>query len=264
MVVFQASAGLCDAASRSSANIHIDGEEGRETRILVEKAIAKCRQTPSTNTAKYGRAKNDMEFFRRCAEVFGEVALPVDNLQEAERVAAKYAAPERAAAWRQIAWAYQSKGNAVDARRSIAACLNANDIPKPNLFKHLNILSAAALYLELGDTDSARRLARQAEADAGPFQTPLLVAILVSLGEVQRAVSIIVKLSDEDTDFAVEALGTLCVKEGKVGDVEKELQSISSQRVKAVLCAAIAARLTGDPYVPRVRGRSTRVANIEN
>jgi len=257
MAQLEARIGLCDAASKSAANIRLDGAEGRETQKAVQKLIAEHRKK-ARQAGPSERPKGYIDSLRQTADLFTGAAISPEDLGKAEGPASKLVGAECAAAWRRIAWGYRAQGDMAESRRAIGECLKANAGPCAPHFKVVNDVSAADLYLELGEPTAAHRLAKKAAAELGEqdilktmngFTTgPLLVAILVRLGDVQQAVDVLANLPEDGTDPAAEVLGVSCVKEGKIAELEAALGNIRRARIKAVLCAAVAAETASSGY----------------
>ena len=82
----------------------------------------------------------------------------------------------------------------------------------------------------------------------------MLIAVLVRVGDVDGAMAIAEKLqkaADKETkemfptnpDVAWSTWATVCTLEGKTACVERQLEKTSSARIKAILCAGVAAGL---------------------
>jgi hypothetical protein len=124
--------------------------------------------------------------------------------------------------------------------------------------------TAGDLYLTLGEPETAGRMAKKADTvnlDADMLgglssftTTPLLIAVLVRVGDLDGARTIAEKLqktADKDTDpfsvvlsagaadIAWSNWATVCTLESKTECVERELDKIGSPRVNAVLCAGV-------------------------
>ena len=125
--------------------------------------------------------------------------------------------------------------------------------------------SAADLYLELGESDLAKQAVKEGprvnlKADmlgglSSFTTTPLLIAVLVRVGDINGGRKIAEKLqktadneksdafSSGSSDIAWLAWATACTLEGKTASVERQLEKTDNARTKAVLCAGVATGL---------------------
>ncbi len=162
----------------------------------------------------------------------------------------------RAAAWRQIAWAYYGKKDLPRCRSAIQKSLeSADSVPGPFAYyqRRVTYVALADLYLELGETEPARQVIQKADSvhlDADPLgglnaftTTPFLISVLVRAGNIQSAIATAEKIPEKEADLAWSTLAAVCALEGKAGSIEREFAGSRSDRVKAVLSAGVAVGL---------------------
>ena len=272
----QAKAGLYADAEESLKKFVATNEDDKrakeETRQLIARYKAKGRKDPPRK-----RPVTYLEGLRLASTIFGDTGIKLHNLAEAE-IAEKAAekvkgAVDKARVWREIAWAYYDmrdadKNNLERCRRAIEKSVqNAQKIPEGlgnSYLRAVVFTSAANLYLELGETDLAKQMVKKADAvnlaedmlgGLNSFTTtPMLIAVLVRVGDIDGAMAVAEKLQkaadkeakamfSTDPDIAWSTWATVCTLEGKTACVERQLEKTSSARIKAILCAGVAAGL---------------------
>jgi tetratricopeptide (TPR) repeat protein len=223
------------------------------------------------------RSGTYLERLRRACTIFGDTGVKLDNLAGVEKAekAAETAkgAVNKATAWREIAWAYYDmrgtdKKNLERARVAIGKSVqNAETIPRglgQSYPRAMAFTSAADLYLELGDIEAATQIAKRADAvrldddmlgGLNAFTTtPMLIALLVRVGDIDGAIAIIERMQkaadkkadavfSPNPDAAWSAWATVCTVEGRTARVERQLEKVESARIKAILCAGVATGL---------------------
>ncbi len=225
-----------------------DEKANEETRKFIAQCRASGRKDPPPGRLQTGY----IEGLRRAATLFGDVGCTLDNLSQAEKEAGKLKGPlNKAAAWREIAWAYHRKKDVAGCRRAMQKSLESADlIPSPLAYQRaVTYASLADLSLELGDTESARQMVQKADgtqlgADLlgglNAFTTtPLLVSVLVRVGDIRGAVAMIEKIPEREATSAWSSFATVCALEGRIDAVEKELSGKGRERLKALLCAGV-------------------------
>ena len=96
--------------------------------------------------------------------------------------------------------------------------------------------------------------------------TPMLVAVLVRVGDINGALAIVQKMQkaadkkpdamfSTNPDIAWLTWATVCTLEGRTVRVEGQLEKAENARVKAVLCAGVAAALLELQHKPRGKRR---------
>ena len=274
---YQAKAGLYAEAKANLEKVVANTEDEKnwkeETRQLIARYKASGKKDPPRQ--KQGTC---YESLRHVSTIFSDSGFKLDNTAQAE-VAEKAAdkekgASNKATAWRNIAWAYYDmrntdKKNQERCRRAIDKSLqNAEDIPDglgDSYSRAVALASAANLYLELGETDLAKQAVKKAgtvnlDADmlgglSSFTTTPLLIAVLVRVGDVDGGREIAEKLqktvdkekadapSFGSADIAWLFWATACTLEGKTASVERQLEKTDNACTKAVLCAGVATGL---------------------
>jgi tetratricopeptide (TPR) repeat protein len=243
-----------------------------DARKLIIRYKAEGRKDPPMN-----RSGTYLERLRRACTIFGDTGTKLDNLAGVEKAekAAETAkgAVNKATAWREIAWAYYDmrgtdKKNLERARVAIGKSVqNAETIPRglgQSYPRAMAFTSAADLYLELGDIEAATQIAKRADAvrldddmlgGLNAFTTtPMLIAVLVRVGDNDGAIAIIERMQkaadkkadavfSPNPDAAWSAWATVCTVEGRTARVERQLEKVGSARIKAILCAGVAAGL---------------------
>jgi tetratricopeptide (TPR) repeat protein len=271
---YQAKAGRYAEADKSlekavpSDEYHKNRKE--ETRQLI--ATYKAKRWTFPPTSRSGNL-NLLEGLRQVSTIFADSGMQIGNLagaETAEQEAEKLKGPaNKTAAWREIAWAYyELRGadpkNLERCRRAIDKSVDyAAKIPAglgASYFRSVAFASAANLYLELGETEIARKLVKKADVVslAGDMlgglnsftTTPLLIAVLVRVGDVEGGAAIAEKLQraaakEKDAmlgsaDFAWFTWAFVCGLTGKTDRVERQLEKAANARTKAVLCAGVA------------------------
>ena len=272
----QAKAGLYAEAEESLKKFVTANEDDKhakeQTRQLIASYKAEGRKDPP-------RKLHGLYFkgLRLASTIFSDSGAKLDNLavaEKAEQIAEKaQGALEKARMWREIAWAYYDmrdadKKNLERCRRAIEKSIqNAEKIPDglgQSYMRALAFSSAADLYLELGETDLAKQMVKKADAvnlaedmlgGLSSFTTtPMLIAVLVRVGDVDGALAIAEKMqkaTDKKTestfptepDIAWLTWATVCTLEGKVAYVERQLERSKNTRVNAILCAGVAGGL---------------------
>jgi tetratricopeptide (TPR) repeat protein len=275
-----AKAGLYAEAEENLAKCIPADEDYRkskeETRQLIARYKAEGRKDPPPK--REARPKGAYyEGLRRVSTIFGDTGIKLDNLAEAKKAekAAEHldGAVNRATAWREIAWAYYDMRGADEqnlerCRRAIENSIRNAEKISPGLgqsyLRAVAFASAANLYLELGETDLAKQMVKKADAvdldvdmlgGLNSFTTtPLLIAILVRVGEIDGAMALAEKMQKAadkqakdafptNTDIVWSTWATVCTLEGKAACVERQLEKMSNARIKAVLCAGVATGL---------------------
>jgi tetratricopeptide (TPR) repeat protein len=251
----QAKAGQYEEALVSLGKVAVTSDDSRQAKEETRKLIAKCK-AEGCKDAPRKRSQGFIAALRKASTIFGDVHVELDDLTRAEQSAQKMKGPlNRAAAWRQIAWAHYEKKDAIRCRRAIQKSLeNADAVPGPLAYqRRITYVAMADLYLELGDVESARQLIQKANSvhlDADFFgglnaftTTPLLISVLVRSGDVQGAITTVERIHEKEADMAWLTLAIVCALEGKAGCIERKLESVGSERVKALLCAGVAVGL---------------------
>ena len=113
---------------------------------------------------------------------------------------------------------------------------NAETLPK-EFRKTVTYISLAELYLELGDRESAKRMAQKAEAtelsvdELGHWLNdvltmPWLLSVLVRVGDAEHAVTILEKMQEKkfQTDWAWAAWAAMSALEGNTDVVDRTLE----------------------------------------
>ena len=270
----QAKAGLYAEAEENlekfAATNEFSMKQKEETRQLIAHYKAERRKYPPLKPFGW----NSLEGLRRISTIFADTGIEIANLADAgkaEKEAEKVeGAVNKATAWREIAWAYcdmrgEDKKNLKRCRRAIEKSVqNAEKIPDgigTSYLRTVAFASAANLYLELDETETAKLMVQKADAvnlaedmlgGLNAFTTtPLLIAILVRVGDINGAMAIAEKLQrmadgEKDTafptnpDIAWSTWATVCALEGKTACVERQLETTNNARIKAILCAGVA------------------------
>jgi tetratricopeptide (TPR) repeat protein len=274
---YQAKAGVYAEAEETLGKVAAATEDEKKAKEDTRQMIASYK-TAGQKEPPRQKQGTCYESLRRVSTIFSDSGFKLDNVAQAE-IAEKAAdetkgAGNKATAWRNIAWAYYDmrnvdKKNLERCRRAIDKSLqNAEDIPDGlgnSYSRAVALASAANLYLELGETDLAKQAVKKAGAvnlDADMLgglssftTTPLLIAVLVRVGDVDGAREIADKLqktvdkekadapSFGSADIAWSYWATACTLEGKTASVERQLEKTDNARTKAVLCAGVATGL---------------------
>jgi len=272
----QAKAGLYAEATESLARFIATDEDDKRLNDEIRELIAHYKATGRKDPPRK-QPGTYLDGLRRVSTIFGDSEIRLNSLaeaQEAEQAADGREGPvDKANAWRQIAWAYYDmrdtdKKNLQRCRRAIAKSVqDAEKIPGglgQSYMRTVAFASAANLYVELGETDLARQMVKKADAvhldddmlgGLNAFTTtPLLIAVLVRVGDIDGATAIAEKMQKAadkhvegtfptNTDIAWSAWATVCTLEGKTPCVERQLEKTASARTKAVLCAGVATGL---------------------
>ena len=226
-----------------------DEKANEETRKFIAQCRASGRKDPPPGRLQTGY----IEGLRRAATLFGDVGCTLDNLSQAEKEAGKLKGPlNKAAAWREIAWAYHRKKDVAGCRRAMQKSLESADlIPSPLAYQRaVTYASLADLSLELGDTESARQMVQKADgtqlgADLlgglNAFTTtPLLVSVLVRVGDIRGCRGNDRKESRRGRQPRHGRPSQRSAPlEGRIDAVEKELSGKGRERLKALLCAGV-------------------------
>ncbi len=248
----QAKAGQYDDALASLAKVVPTSKNDEEAKEDTRKLIAECRAKGRHDPPQKPPPGEFIEGLRRVVALFGDVAAKLDDLSEAEKEANRMEGPlNKAAAWREIAWAYYRNSDLARCRQAMQKSLDSADlVPAPLAYQStVTYVSLADLCLELGETASARRLIQKADAahiDAGLLgglsaftTTPLLISVLVRAGDTDGAIATVEKLPAKEAATAWSAFATACTLEGKMDAVQQVLEKSKSERLKAVLCAGV-------------------------
>ena len=269
----QAKAGLYAEAEESLKRFAATNEDGKKLRQEAQQLIARYKAAGQKDPPRE-ISGTYLEGLRRVSTIFGDSEIKLNSLAEArkaEQAADGLEGPvDKANAWRQIAWAYydmrgKDKKNLDRCRRAIEKSVQiAQKIPEglgKSYMRAVAFASAANLYLDLGETDVARQMVKKADAvridedmlgGLNAFTTtPLLIAVLVRVGDVDGALAIAEKLqkaADKEAkdmfptnpDLAWLTWATVCTLEGKTAAVERRLERTGNARAKAILCAGVA------------------------
>lgn len=281
----QAKAGLYAEAEKSLEQFSPTSESGQqwkaETRQLIARYRTERRKDPP---ARQSDGMIRFEDLRRLSTIFADTGIEIRTLAEAEK-AEKAAdtlkgAADRATAWREIAWAYHDLGietshNRERCRRALEKSVQHAEKIAAGLgrsyLKTVALASAANLYLELGDVETARQMVQKTNAVnlSGDMlgglsdltTTPLLIGVLIRVGDIDGARSIAEKQQKlaegrgEDASFTNPDIAwfywaAFCALQGKTDHVERRLERSSNPRIKAVLCAGVGAGLLALQHRP--------------
>jgi tetratricopeptide (TPR) repeat protein len=275
------------AESQAKAGLYADAEESLRKFVATNEDDKKAKEDTRQLVACYkAKGQKDpprkqqgtyLEGLRLASTIFGDMGIKLHNLAEAEvveKMADAVKGPvNKAGVWREIAWNYYGmrdadKKNLERCRRAIDKSVQyAEKVPEGlgnSYLRTVAFTSAADLYLELGELGLAKQMVKKADAvnlaadmlgGLNSFTTtPMLIAILVRVGDVDGATAVAEKLqkvADKDTkemfptnpDAAWSSWATVCTLEGKTACVERQLERVSNARTKAVLCAGVATGL---------------------
>ncbi len=269
---YQAKAGRYAEAEKSLGKVVPSDEDHKNRKEEIRQLIAtyKAKRWTFPPTSRSG---NLLEGLRQASTIFADTGMQIGDLAgavTAEQEAEKLKGPaDKTAAWREIAWGYYDlRGgdpkNLERCRRAIDKSVDyAAKIPAghgASYFRSVAFASAANLYLELGETETAKTLVKKADVVslAGDMlgglnsftTTPLLIAVLVRVGDVEGGAAIAEKLqraaaAEKDAmlgsaDFAWFTWAFVCGLTGKTDRVERQLEKAANARTKAVLCAGVA------------------------
>ena len=292
---YQAKAGLYAEAEENLEKFVPINEDGKkwkeETRQQIARYKAKRRKDPPRK-----RSMNCFDSFRRVSTIFADTGIEIGNLADAEK-AEKEAekvegAENKATACREIAWAYydmrgEDKNNLERCSRAIEKSVqNAEKISDGIGMPYLRAVafaSAANLYLELGETETAKQMVQKADAvnlaedmlgGLNAFTTtPLLIAILVRVGDIDGAMAIAEKLQKVADGEGDEAFPTnpdiawlfwaiACTLEGKTECVERQLEKTSNAQIETILCAGVAQGLLELQEQEQKRNRKEGITDL--
>lgn len=244
----QAKAGKYDAAARSLAQVtpitQADKRAKQETQRLIEQCRSEGHKAqPQPNDENY------FDRFRRSAKLFAEVEVKGDSLDERETAVAEITNPiDRAAAWRQLAWESLRTGNPRRCRRAIQNALAAaTGIPDELGYQRAaNQLLLADLYLEIGEhtaavelvraTQDSGRLDQLVQRGLGEFTTaPIAISVFARTAHWDQAVSVARQIGGTGW----EALGVVLGDAGELTRAERILETVESERDKAIVCAGV-------------------------
>ncbi len=248
----QAKAGRYDDALASLAKVVPTSRNDEKAKEETRKLIAQCRASERHDPPQKPPEARFIEGLRRVSALFGDVDVKLDDLPEAEKEAEKMEGPlNKAAAWREIAWAYYRNSDLARCRQAMQKSLDGADlVPAPLAYQStVTYVSLADLCLELGETASARRLIQKADAAhmaadrlgglSAFTTTPLLISVLVRAGDTDGAVATVEKIPAKEAATAWSTLATACTLEGKTDAVGRLIEKSNSDRLKALLCAGV-------------------------
>ncbi len=275
---YQAKAGLYADAEKSLAKVVANTDDERQQTAQPRQMIARYKAVGLKDPPRI-KPGHYFEAVRYLSTVFCDPGYSFKDAAQAE-IAEKAVdklkgANDKATAWRNIAWSYYrmrhaDKQNIDRCRRAIKKSLEyATKIPDgqgTSYMKAVAFASAADLYVELGDKELAKQAVDKARAvnlDAdmlgglsGFTTTPLLVSVLVRVGDVDGGKAIAEKIQNAaekksktestafyEADVAWLAWATSCALEGKIANVERQLEKTGNVRTKAVLSAGVASGL---------------------
>ncbi len=256
---YQAKAGLYEDATATLAKVEAKNADEENEYDRVKKIIVSCRATKRKDPPLGNLGL--IASLRVVNTIFSDFDsyLSLSDLEKAEKeVDTLDGSSEKSSAWRQIAWAYYRKKDLPRCRQAIQKSLDNVEEISNSYLKAVTYVSLADLYLELGETDLAKQMAqrqtqfawtRSYSAVLHSFTTtPLLVSILIRVGDVDGAAAIIEKIGKMETDpmqsmfldLVWNYWAAVCALEGKMDDIERRIEKTESNRIKAVICAGTA------------------------
>ena len=245
----QGRAGLYDEGLKSLENVAaVEGKRKQEARQAIEKCRAEGRKE-----AAPPRATRYIEGLRAVLGLFGDVALAPGTLDQQEaRINKLRGDVNRTSAWRQLAWKSYRAGDRPRCQRAIEECLKcAGRIPAKSFYlKAINDVLVADLYLELGMRKEAVETARRAISAPRPEDligeglsaftvAPLVVSVYVRTGHVAEAIETAKRIKEYD-EATWTSLGVFSALEGDLKPIEHMLQTVSDERIRAIVCAGVA------------------------
>jgi pentatricopeptide repeat protein len=253
----QADVGLYEEAAASVAKVAAQDDTQRQDYDQIIKHIAECKATGAKKPLRKDlRGVAYVESLRVMSR-WGLMDVNLNDLSEAEKTAAALKETlDRAEAWRRIAWEYCRKNDLERCRNAIQKSLDSAETLPREFRRTVTYISLAELYLELGDRESAKRMAQKAEAAemsvtelAGGMNdvltVPWLLSVLVRIGDVEQAVAILEKMQEQEfkTDWAWAAWAAMCAMEGNRNAVDRAIEKAGSDRTKAMICVGVAVGL---------------------
>jgi hypothetical protein len=127
---------------------------------------------------------------------------------------------------------------------------NGDGIPAQSSYlKTLNRVLVADLYLELGMRKQAVDMARKAISPTpaggliseglGSFTAvPLVVSVYIRTGYIAEAVEAAKRVKEDEAAWTT--IGVFSALEGNLKPIENVLQTVSDERIRAIVCAGVA------------------------
>ena len=250
----QAHAGNYDAAVKTASALRASDKEeypdGRTKADLLD-FIAECRESKKRDKP----ARKPETIYESIRDMGGAYDAPSGSALKENEDGMRYSPDplKRTYSGYLLARAYRETGNAESRDTAIRKATQALPNIRDDYQRLLTCTLIAQFLVETGERDQAGTLAKntltrksitEAFGERDDYGlAPKIVSLFVRLGELPTAFEMAQLAKGAYSGDAWWALGAACALEDRIGDAEKMLTQIGSEKHKALFCTGVAAGL---------------------